>query len=76
MTYDTDNICVVAFGKRLIRVAFHYNPGVISGALFLLAEVMRHQQGLAKSDFTAEQMVNFLKFDPSRREPSAAFNSE
>eukprot|EP00554_Chaetoceros_debilis_P006055 CAMPEP_0194075016 /NCGR_PEP_ID=MMETSP0149-20130528/2065_1 /TAXON_ID=122233 /ORGANISM="Chaetoceros debilis, Strain MM31A-1" /LENGTH=1027 /DNA_ID=CAMNT_0038755353 /DNA_START=24 /DNA_END=3107 /DNA_ORIENTATION=+ len=71
MKYDTDNTRVVAFGKRLIHVAFHYNPGVISGALFLLAEVMKHQPGLAKSVFTADGKM--LKFDPSKREPTAAF---
>ena len=72
MKYDDNNIRIVAFGKRLLHTAFHYNAAVTSGALFLLSEVMKHNQGLASSAFTADG--NLMKFDPSKREPSVAFS--
>lgn len=72
MKYDNDDIRIVAFGKRLLHTAFHYNPAVTSGTLFLLSEVMKHHPGLSDSAFTAKG--NSMKFDPSKREPSAAFS--
>lgn len=73
MKNDSNTSRVVAFGKRLFHVAFHYNPAVISGTLFLLSEVMKHQPALSSSAFTIDG--HMAKFDPSKREPSAAFSS-
>lgn len=71
MKYDTNSNRVVAFGKRLLHTAFHYNPAVTSGALFLVSEVMKHHPGLSSSALTTEG--HMMKFDATKREPSSAF---
>lgn len=71
MKYDTDSNRVVAFGKRLLHTAFHFNPAVTSGALFLVSEGMKHHPGLSSSALTNEGRM--MKFDATKREPSAAF---
>ncbi len=72
MKYDNSNARIVAFGKRLLHLAFHYNPAVVSGAIFLLSEVMKKQPALSNSVCTNDGKM--IKFDPSKREPSAAFS--
>jgi len=71
MKYDTNSNRVVAFGKRLLHTAFHFNPAVTSGALFLVSEVMKLHPGLSSSALTTEG--HMMKFDASKREPSSAF---
>ena len=71
MKNDTNSLRVVAFGKRLLHVAFHYSPSIVSGVLFLLSEVMKHQSALKNCAFSADG--NQISFDPLKREPSSAF---
>jgi len=71
MKNDTNDARVIAFGKRLLHVTFHATPATISGALFLLSEVVKHQPSLHASVFsTSGHMATFC---PLKREPSAAF---
>lgn len=72
MKYDDIAIRVVAFGKRLLHVAFHHNPSVVSGALFLVSEVMKSQPLLQSSIYSTEGHGS--TFNPTKREPSAAFD--
>ena len=72
MKYDDKGIRVVAFGKRLLHEAFHHSPSVVSGALFLVAEVMKSQPLLQSSIFSTEG--NGSIFNPVKREPSVAFD--
>ena len=71
MKNDTNSLRVVAFGKRLLHMAFHYSPSIVSGALFLLSEVMKQQPALKKCVFSTDG--NQISFDPLKREPSSAF---
>lgn len=73
MKYDTKPTRVVAFGKRLLHTAFHFSPAVTSGALFLVSEVMKHNPELTKTAVTSDG--HSIKFDSSKREPTAAFSS-
>jgi len=71
MKNDTNDARVIAFGKRLLHVTFHSTPATISGALFLISEVVKHQPSLHASVFsTSGHMATFC---PLKREPSAAF---
>lgn len=72
MKYDDNDLRVVAFGKRLLHVACHQCPSVVSGALFLLSEVMKIQPQLESSVFSADG--HKVNFDALKREPSAAFS--
>jgi len=71
MKYDSNGPRVVAFGKRLLHVTLHSSPATISGALFLLSEVVKHQPLLHSSTFSASG--HLATFCPLKREPSAAF---
>ena len=71
MKYDDNISRIVAFGKRLFHTAFHYNPAVTSGAIFLISEVTKIHPGLYNSALTADG--HSLSFDSTTREPSAAF---
>jgi len=71
MKYDDNSLRVVAFAKRLIHMAFHQTPSVVSGALFLVSEVMKHQPHVESGIFSAQGHGSI--FDPLKREPSAAF---
>jgi ribosome biogenesis protein MAK21 len=70
MKNDNKGIRVVAFGKRLLHVAFHHSPSVVSGALFLVSEVMKHQPLLQSGLHSTDGHGSI--FDPLKREPSAA----
>lgn len=71
MKNDTNDARVIAFGKRLLHVTFHATPATISGALFLLSEVVKHQPSLHASVFSTSGHLS--TFCPLKREPSAAF---
>ena len=71
MKYDDNISRIVAFAKRLLHTAFHYNPAVTSGAIFLISEVTKIHPGLYNSALTADG--HSLSFDSTKREPSAAF---
>jgi len=71
MKNDTNDARVIAFGKRLLHVTFHATPATISGALFLLSEVVKHQPSLHASVFSTSG--HLATFCPLKREPSAAF---
>lgn len=71
MKHDSDPKRVVAFGKRLLHVSFHYNAAVTSGALFLISEVMKKHPSLTNSVISADG--HNVKFDPSKRDPRSAF---
>lgn len=71
MKYDNNQIRVIAFGKRLLHISFHNSPSVVSGAIFLLSEVMKHQPLIQSSVFSIDG--NASVFDPFKREPTAAF---
>jgi ribosome biogenesis protein MAK21 len=71
MKNDSDSKRVVAFGKRLLYVSFHYNAAVTSGALFLISEVMKKHPSLANSVTSADG--HNIKFDPLKRDPRSAF---
>jgi ribosome biogenesis protein MAK21 len=73
MKYDNNEPRVVAFAKRLLHIAFHQAPSVISGVLFLLSEVMNYQP-LLKNGVNLNVGHGHV-FDSSKREPSAAFTS-
>jgi len=72
MKYDDNSLRIVAFAKRLLHTAYHQNPSVVSGTLFLLSEVTKNQPVLQTSIFTIEG--HSIDFDPLKREPSAAFS--
>jgi ribosome biogenesis protein MAK21 len=71
MKNDSDPKRIVAFGKRLLHVSFHYNPAVTSGALFLISEVMKKHPSLTNSAISADG--HCVKFDPLKRDPRSAF---
>ncbi len=73
MKYDDNSVRVVAFAKRLLHVAFHQVPSVVSGALFLLSEILKHQPLLQSSIFSNDGHGSI--FDSTKREPSASFAS-
>lgn len=73
MKYDDNSVRVVAFAKRLLHVAFHQVPSVVSGALFLLSEILKHQPLLQSSIFSNDGHGSI--FDSTKREPSASFTS-
>jgi ribosome biogenesis protein MAK21 len=73
MKYDDNSVRVVACAKRLLHVAFHQVPSVVSGALFLVSEILKHQPLLQNSIFSNDGHGSI--FDPTKREPSASFAS-
>ena len=66
---DPDGIRAVACSKRLLHTAFHSGPPVVAASLFLVSEVMKFQPMLETAFDTSSGGV----FDPSKREPRAAF---
>ena len=66
---DPDGIRAVACSKRLLHTAFHSGPPVVAASLFLISEVMKFQPMLETAFDTPSGGV----FDPSKREPRAAF---
>jgi ribosome biogenesis protein MAK21 len=74
MKYDTNKLRVNAFSKRLLHMSFHHNPAVISGSIFLLSEIMKYHPSLdiCVSGTDGHGTI----FDPSKRDPKVAFDSQ
>jgi ribosome biogenesis protein MAK21 len=74
MKYDdcTERIC--AFAKRLMNTVLHQSPSIICGTLFLLSEIIKcHPEILALGPNGTDDVSTF---DPSKREPRAAFGGK
>jgi len=72
MKYDTSPERISAFSKRLLHTVLHQPSSIICGALFLLSEIVRCHPGL-NTDITSS--VEAI-FDPTKREPRAAFSDK
>jgi len=68
---DPDGARAVACSKRLLHTAVHSSQSVVAASLFLVSEVMKSQPILESAVHTPSSGV----FDPSKREPRAAFVS-
>ena len=74
MKYDTSTERIAAFIKRLMHTVLHQSSSIICGSLFLLSEIVRIHPELqteVESAVSEEPM-----FDPTKREPRAAFNGK
>mmetsp|Transcript_39984 Transcript_39984/g.83986 ORF Transcript_39984/g.83986 Transcript_39984/m.83986 type:complete len:936 (+) Transcript_39984:232-3039(+) len=73
MKYDTSIERISAFSKRLLHTALHLSSSIICGSLFLLSEIVRcHPKLQNEMDSTVPE----VSFDPSKREPRAAFSGK
>eukprot|EP00804_Cyclotella_cryptica_P006661 CCRYP_008598-RA/>CCRYP_008598-RA protein AED:0.02 eAED:0.02 QI:297/0.5/0.66/1/0.5/0.66/3/66/963 len=73
MKYDTSTERICAFSKRLLHTVLHQSSSIICGTLFLLSEIVKcHPEILRADSTTAEEAL----FDPSKREPRAAFGGK
>lgn len=72
MKYDTCTERIAAFSKRLLHSVLHLSSSIICGALFLLSEIVRSRPELLREMSSASDAV----FDPTKREPRAAFSSK
>jgi ribosome biogenesis protein MAK21 len=73
MKYDTSAERICAFSKRLLHSVLHQSSSIICGTLFLLSEIVKcHPEILRAESTTAEEVL----FDPSKREPRAAFDGK
>ena len=73
MKYDDSAQRICAFAKRLMHTVLHQSQSIICGTLFLLSEIVKsHPEILNGSDDVGEASV----FDPSKREPRAAFDGK
>lgn len=73
MKYDTTPERVAAFAKRLMHTVLHLSSSVICGSLFMLSEIMRCHPELQKE---VDPSIADVLFDPTKREPSAAFSGK
>ena len=72
MKYDDCPERICAFAKRLMHTVLHQSPSILCGTLFLLSEIVRcHPEVL-----TAGNDGEAAPFDPSKREPRAAFDGK
>lgn len=72
MKYDTSSERISAFSKRLLHTVLHQPSSIICGALFLLSEIVRCHPGLNTDITSAVEAI----FDPTKREPRAAFSDK
>ena len=72
MKYDACNERISAFSKRLLHSVLHLSSSIICGALLLLSEIVRSRPELKREDTSASDAV----FDPTKREPRAAFTGK
>ena len=70
MKYDTSTERISAFAKRLLNTVLHQSSSIICGSLFLLSEIIRSHPELQNEVAAA---VSEVLFDPTKREPRAAF---
>lgn len=73
MKYDTSPERVSAYAKRLLHTALHLSSSVMCGSLFLLSEILKCHPELQRD---VESAVSEAAFDPTKREPSAAFSGK
>jgi ribosome biogenesis protein MAK21 len=70
LKYDNKTERICAFLKRLVHTALHLPSSIVCGVLFLLSEIISCRPEVNNE---VEAAVSELMFDPSKREPSAAF---
>lgn len=70
MKYDNSVERVAAFAKRLLHTVLHLPSSIICGTIFLLSEILSRHPELN------EGLQGQVQFDPSKREPQAAFDGK
>lgn len=73
MKYDTCPERISAFVKRLLHSVLHLPSSILCGSLFLLSEIVRCHPELRHELETAASS-GAATFDPTKREPRAAFS--
>ena len=74
MKYDTCTERICSFAKRLMHSVLHESQSIICGTLFLLSEIGKcHPEILATGSSSGGGVS---PFDPTKREPSAAFDGK
>eukprot|EP00571_Detonula_confervacea_P003820 CAMPEP_0172321954 /NCGR_PEP_ID=MMETSP1058-20130122/44721_1 /TAXON_ID=83371 /ORGANISM="Detonula confervacea, Strain CCMP 353" /LENGTH=941 /DNA_ID=CAMNT_0013037581 /DNA_START=15 /DNA_END=2840 /DNA_ORIENTATION=+ len=73
MKYDTSTERIAAFLKRLVHTALHLSSSIMCGTLFLLSEIVRCHPALENEVQSTDSEV---AFDPTKREPRAAFSGK
>ena len=73
MKHDTCSERIPAFAKRLINTVLHLTSSIICGSLFLLSEIVKCHPELQN---VVESSVQDVLFDPTKREPRAAFSGK
>ena len=76
MKYDTSPERISAFIKRLLHSVLHLSSSIICGSLFLLSEIVRCHPELRREVDTvaASSSGTVVTFDPTKREPRAAYS--
>lgn len=76
MKYDTSPERISAFIKRLLHSVLHLPSSIVCGSLFLLSEIVRcHPELRREVDTTAASSSGArVTFDPTKREPRAAYS--
>ena len=75
MKYDTSPERISAFIKRLLHSVLHLSSSIICGSLFLLSEIVRCHPELRYVDtVAASSSGTVVTFDPTKREPRAAYS--
>jgi ribosome biogenesis protein MAK21 len=77
MKYDTSPERISAFIKRLLHSVLHLSSSIVCGSLFLLSEIVRcHPELRYEVDTTTVASSGaVVTFDPTKREPRAAYSS-
>lgn len=76
MKYDTSPERISAFIKRLLHSVLHLSSSIVCGSLFLLSEIVRCHPELRRDVDTvaASSSGTVVTFDPTKREPRAAYS--
>lgn len=76
MKYDTSPERISAFIKRLLHSVLHLSSSIVCGSLFLLSEIVRCHPELRREVDTvaASSSGTVVTFDPTKREPRAAYS--
>jgi ribosome biogenesis protein MAK21 len=73
MKYDSSIERISAFIKRLLHSALHLSSSIVCGSLFLSSEIVRCHPELRR-ELDAAAPPGAATFDPTKREPRAAFS--
>mmetsp|Transcript_16050 Transcript_16050/g.33949 ORF Transcript_16050/g.33949 Transcript_16050/m.33949 type:complete len:932 (+) Transcript_16050:120-2915(+) len=73
MKHDASVARVSAFLKRLLHTVLHQSSSIMCGSLFLLSEIIKCHPELHSE---MDSVVSEASFDPTKREPSAAFSGK